>query len=256
MRIGVALSGGGVRCVAQIGILQVLQEMGVKISMISGTSGGAILGTLYAYGYSPAEIYKFVQKISPFTILKPAFMSTGLLDASKIEKELKKYFDKTTFEELKIPMVVACTDFLRAKPKYFVDGDFIRPIAASASIPIVFSPVKIGDSVYVDGGIVNNLPAEPLREYCDKIIGVHCNPVNDKSDNIGGMKRMFERTLLMAISCNAYQSKKLCDVFLEPEDLKYYRVMEYKKIPEIYEIGYKFGQKNKHLIEEMLQSNS
>lgn len=253
MKIGLVLSGGGVRCVAQIGILKVMEEMGIQISAISGTSGGAIIGALYAHGYAPDEIMEMVSKITPLTILRPAFKTSGVLDAEKIELELRKYISKDTFEDLKLPLFIACTNFLKAKTTYFDKGDLIRPISASAAIPIVFSPVKIGDSSYFDGGIMDNLPVRPLLGKCDKIVGVHCNPLNDRMQKVGSMRKMFERTMLMAISCNAYRSKEYCDVFLEPEDLKYYRILEYKKIPEIFEIGYKYAEKNKSLLEKLVK---
>jgi NTE family protein len=252
LKIGLALSGGGVRSAAHIGVIKALEELGVQISIISGTSGGAIVGALYANGYSPNQMLEFIKNISPLTILKPAFKISGLLSATKIEKELKNYFDKTTFESLKIPLTVACTDFLRGIPHYFNTGDFIKPISASSAIPVMFAPVKIDDSFYFDGGILNNLPAEVLVGKCDKIIGVHVNPVNNRMKNIGSIRKMFERTMMMAIGCNAYKSKEYCDVFLEPEDLKYYRILEYKKISEIYEVGYKYTLSQKDLILESI----
>lgn len=252
MKIGLVLSGGGVRCVAQIGVLKLMEELGIKVSAVSGTSGGAIIGALYAHGYAPIEILEMVKQVTPLTILKPAFKTSGFLDAERISTELRKHLKKQTFESLQIPFFVACTDFLKAKTTYFDKGDIIKPISASAAIPIVFSPVKIGNSVYFDGGIMDNLPVKPLAGKYDKIIGVHCNPLNERMQNVGSMRKMFERTMLMAISCNAYRSKEFCDIFLEPEDLKYYRILEYKKISEIYEIGYKYAQRNRHLLEPLM----
>ncbi|MEL7146094.1 MAG: patatin-like phospholipase family protein, partial [Bacteroidota bacterium] len=107
------------------------------------------------------------------------------------------------------------------------------------SIPVVFDPVKIDEKYYIDGGILNNLPVEPVKETCDKVVGIHTNPIGVAEAPIN-MKMVMERSLMLAINCNIELRKSMCDLFIEPEGLDKYRVFDIKKAKEIYEIGYRY----------------
>ena len=94
---------------------------------------------------------------------------------------------------------------------------------------------------YIDGGILNNLPVEPLIGHCDVIIGSNCNPISENYET-GNMRSLLERSLLMAINVNTLAKKDLCDVFLEPEALKKYGGFDFSKANEIFNIGYEYGK--------------
>ncbi len=249
MKIGLVLSGGGARGVAHLGVIKALEELSIQINIISGTSFGAVAGAFYADGYSPDDIFKLIVKTNLFKMVQPAINWRGLLSIEKTELLFDQYLTAKTFEELKLPLTVVATNVKKGKSKFFYSGALVKPILASACLPVIFKPVEIGNKLYIDGGILNNLPVEPLIGHCDRIIGVHTNPL-DAKNKPANMKAVFERTMMMTINYNVYARKNKCDIFLEPKALRGYNVFDFKKAPEIFEIGYEhtikyFSKKSK-----------
>src|SRR5579871_1099625 len=119
MKVGIALSGGGARGVAHIGVLKALEEMNVEISVISGTSAGSIVGSLYSYGYRPDEILSIVQNVSLFKSMRPSWTSTGLLSLEGLGHELIKHMPENNFSALKLPLTIAATDIKRGEIVHF-----------------------------------------------------------------------------------------------------------------------------------------
>ena len=113
---------------------------------------------------------------------------------------------------------------------------------ASSAIPVIFNPVKIDGDTYIDGGVLNNLPVEPLLGNCDRIIGFHCNPV-DLDFTYRKLKNLVERALLLSININVSQSIPHCDLFFEPAELKKFGAFDFAKAREIFNIGYHYAQK-------------
>jgi len=253
MRIGITFSGGGARGIAHIGILKALIEVGIKPDIISGSSAGAIIGALYAYGYSPEEMFKIVQDTKLFRILRPAFTWTGLLTLEKTYDFFKSFIPTDSFKSLKIPLYICATDVKKGQSTFFSSGSLIRSVMASSAIPVIFAPVEINEKFYIDGGITNNLPVEPLVGNCDKIIGLHCNPVNKEYD-AENMKDLLERTFIITINHNVESRKKICDLFLEPYELRNYRALDFAKAKEIYEIGYAFALDNESSIRAIIEN--
>lgn len=241
MKIGLVLSGGGSRGIAHLGVLKFLDELELPIAAISGSSSGAIAGALYSYGYSPDEILKIVQEIKLLKLIKPAISKTGLLRMETTEALFRKYIKEDDFSALKIPLTIAATDLCKGKSIYFTHGELIRPLMASSCIPVIFDPIKIRDDYYVDGGILNNFPTDPLVGQCDKIIGSHSNPI-DETFRLGNIKTMFERTFLLAINGNSYNNVKDCNIFLEPPGLKKVKVFDLGIANEIFNAGYEYAK--------------
>ncbi len=239
MKIGIVLSGGGSRGIAHLGIIKALEELGIVISIISGCSSGAILGALYSAGHTPEEILAIVKEIKFYKILRPAISKTGLLKMDGTEAIYAKYIPADDFSELNIPLIVAATDLKAGKTVYFSKGHLIRALMASSCMPVIFEPVLFENCLYVDGGLLNNFPAQILVGKCDKIIGSHSNPV-DEDFVVTSFKSMIERTFLLTINANAYPQRKYCDLFLEPPLLKTYKVFDTGKMDEIYQIGYDY----------------
>ncbi len=244
MKIGYALSGGGVRGVAHLGIIKLLEEEGIVPHMISGTSSGAIIGAFYGQGYTPGEILEIIEKTKLMNVLGLAINLKGLLSFDRTEKVFSKYFPENSFKDLRIPLIVAATNSRTGDIAYFSEGNLIRSVLASAAIPVIFKPVEIEGELYIDGGIVNNLPAESLAQHCDKIIGMHCNQI-DKNFTGDNIKGILERTFLLAINSNTKASRQLCDIYIEPDNIKKYRALEFGKVSEIYKKGYKFACKHR-----------
>lgn len=228
---------------AHIGVIQALEEAGLHFSHISGTSAGAIVGALYAHGYTPKEIFGIVQQVSIFKTVRPAWAWTGLLKMDGMQELLLRYLPENDFSQLKMPLTVAATEIRKGVIKYFSEGELIPAILASCSIPAVFSPIVFKESMYVDGGLLDNLPARPIRDACDFIIASNCNHVSQTFDPTN-LKVMIERSLLVAINANTDISKQLCDIVVEPPGLDKYSSFDIGKAKEIFDIGYKFTKEN------------
>ncbi|MEQ8239409.1 MAG: patatin-like phospholipase family protein [Cyclobacteriaceae bacterium] len=241
MKIGLVLSGGGARCLAHLGILEALVEHGVTYDVISGASAGAIMGSLLAEGFAPSEIAEILQKTSLLKIVRPSFNLRGLLHLDRASTELKRYIPHDSFEGLKIPLYVSTTDIMKGTVKVYKRGKLIKPLLASSSIPVIFDPIRIKKKVLVDGGILDNLPVKPIIKRVDRVIGLHCNPI-DPIEELSGWKSVFERTMMLAITQVAYTQKKYCDLFLEPPGLSFYNVFDFGKSKEIFDIGYAYAK--------------
>ncbi|MGE0772082.1 MAG: patatin-like phospholipase family protein [Cyclobacteriaceae bacterium] len=243
MKIGLALSGGGARGVAHVGVIKALEEIGIKFTHVAGTSAGSIVGALYAYGYSADEMFDIIKQVSIFRSVRPAWTWGGLLTMDGLKELLMKYLPENDFDKLKIPLTVAATEIKKGETHYFKKGELVPAIVSSCSIPAIFNPVSYNGGVYVDGGLFENLPAGALKNQCDFIVGSHCNPIGPNFDP-NSLRLVIERSLLMAIYANTQQSKKLCDVVIEPKELYKFSSFEIAKAKEIYEIGYQFTKEN------------
>ncbi|MEP1087580.1 patatin-like phospholipase family protein [Algoriphagus sp.] len=239
LKIGIALSGGGVRGIAHLGVLKALNEAGIKPTKVSGTSAGAIAGAMYCQGYLPDEILKIIVETNYFKFMRPAISLTGFLKMDSVGSLFKLYLKHDDFAQLKIPLSVAATDIKKGKVRYYSEGELIRPIMASSCIPGMFDPIVIGERYLVDGGVLNNLPVEPLEGVCDYVIGVNCNQLPEES-NVSNMKKLIERSVIMAMNYNVYSRESKCDYFIEPPGLGKYGVFDIKKAAELFGVGYDY----------------
>jgi NTE family protein len=237
MKIGLTLSGGGARGIAHLGALKAFDEWGIKPSMISGVSSGAIVGALYAAGLEPEFIIDTLINSKLHRYLRPAWSRFGFLNIEKFIKLYQLYLPVKTFEELKIKLFISATDLKEGKTIYFHEGPILRPILASSCIPVLFNPVSIGDRQYIDGGMLNNLPVEPLLGHTDFIFGINCNPTN-KQFRVEGMKSVMERTFHLMLSINVKERIKYCDIYIEPTGLSNFTIFDIKNARAIYKIGY------------------
>tara|TARA_B110000046_G_C12910693_1_gene362687 strand:+ start:222 stop:1034 length:813 start_codon:yes stop_codon:yes gene_type:complete len=238
--IGLALSGGGCRSVAHLGMMEALIEQGFSFSRIAGSSAGAIIGALYCQGIPPKEILKILKNLNYLRFFRPDFSWKALLNLEKVIDFLRIHLPEDDFSSLHTPLVVVATDLNKGKIKYFKKGQLWRPLIASCSIPVVFSSIKINGKAYVDGGLLNNLPIEPLKNKCKYVIGLHCNPIGKIRTNVN-WKRQLERSCLLAISSRDQLKIKKTDLFWEPPKLSSYHVFDFKRLDNIFEIGYSYA---------------
>jgi NTE family protein len=205
-KIGLALGGGGIRGAAHIGVLRVLEKEGIKVDCIAGTSIGAIVGGLYCAGLSLDEIERMVAKKSLkkayYTVplwfrvaLVPLFMIPhligqdydGLYRGNKFAKFINKSVaeDNQTIENLKIPFCAIAASLTDREAHALKQGNLGRALQASSAIPILRRPVEINNDVYIDGGIINNLPIEECRALgADIVIAVSLNVEDDPDISI------------------------------------------------------------------------
>jgi NTE family protein len=243
MTVGLVLSGGGARGISHLGVLKALDELDVPIHRISGTSVGAIVGAFYAAGVRPDDILDIVLKTPLLKVIRPAWTLKGLLSLEGLRKLLLPHFPDNSFSALRLPLTVAATDIAVGKPAYFSQGELIPALQASCSVPAVFAPARVNGSVYVDGGILDNLPAGVIRPACDFLIGVHCNPIRAPFD-ARNIRSVIERSLLMAINGNTTLSKNLLDLLIEPDAAGNMSTFDLAKGKALFDIGYEFTMRH------------
>jgi NTE family protein len=236
-KIGLVLSGGGARGFAHLGVIQALNEAGIYPDVICGTSAGAIAGVFYADGYTPREIFNMTVSNSRLHYIRPIVQKDGLLQISGVIRILKDNLHATTFEELKIPLFVTATDLNNGRVDYFSSGELINPVVASASIPVLFKPVTIGDKNYVDGGVLDNLPIKPIENKCRFIIGSFVNPTGYQ-ENVSNLINIAERVFLLSMSKEVNEKSKKFDLFIAPIELRNYKILDPEKAEELFMVGY------------------
>ena len=266
---GLALSGGGARGFAHIGILKVLDEEGIKIDQIAGTSTGALIASLYACGYSGAEIEDMVLNLDWLALIndqverknKPisfkhwqdeSNLSLRLQNLTPVLPEgvtpgngiINELFNLTwesctckNFDKLSIPLRIPATDAINGVTKVFDHGNLHEVIFASFCFPTLLQPFKLDDTLYIDGGILMNLPTAPLREMgSDIVIGIKTNSALKGSDDIQGILDVLEQTAGVAMQSNIKSSLEDCDIVIEP-DLTEFGMLRFDAIKEIIDAG-------------------
>ena len=170
LKVGLALGGGGVRGGAHIGVLKVLEEYGIKIDLIAGTSAGSAVAALYAYGYKAQQIEEIYAKTDVIDLLKWRPTKKGLVNPSGYSKILSQYTDNGKIEDAKIPLYIVTTDLISRKQVIFNSGDIVTAVTASSAIPGMMPPVRHNGMLLSDGGILNNCPCDVLRNNGADII--------------------------------------------------------------------------------------
>ncbi|WP_310993258.1 patatin-like phospholipase family protein [Aequorivita marina] len=238
-QIGLVLSGGGARGAAHIGALKAFEEYNIEPTYVSGTSVGAIVGALYAGGVHWSEILNFFKDTSIFHTKRYAFNKPGFLDTEKFYDDLKVFFPRDNFDVLEKNLSITATNVIDGKLKIFNEGQLIKPVIASASFPGVFTPTEINGSYYIDGGILNNFPIEPLQKPCDKIIGVFINGL--KKISVKDLKHSFsvaDRALKIRAASESISKFSACDLLISPKGLGEYATFGMGNIDAIFELGY------------------
>jgi len=236
-RTGLVLSGGAVRGIAHLGVLQALIEHKISINIISGASAGALAGALFSEGYSPFEILDIFSKKKFYEFVRISFPRSGFLKVDGLKKLLNKHLKTKRLEELPVPLVVSATNFREGKIEYFESGQLIDVLIASSSIPFLFEMQKIDGIPYTDGGVMDNLPIEPIRSRCRNIIAVHVNPLG-QYETVKNPLQIIERTFHLAVASAIQRKKSLADLFIEPQGLTEYGLLDLRKAKTIFQIGY------------------
>lgn len=239
LTIGLTLSGGGARGTAHIGVLKALLEGGVVPNRLVGVSSGAIVATLYSAGMAPDDMLKFVLESSMLRVIKFGIPLTGLTTLDYLKERLALIVPENSFEGLKYPLHIGITNLTTAQHELRNSGPLHDILAASCSIPFVFKPVEIDGYKYVDGGVIRNMPVEPLLHDTDFIIGSNLMPYGllppaDISTVISVVWRTFE----LSIMSNTVPGMDLCDVIIEPSLLNDCNIFNFTKLQEMYDVGY------------------
>ena len=175
-KIGLAFGGGFARGIAHIGSLKVLEEEGIPVDYIAGTSVGSIIGAAYASGVSAKELSEIALMVRFKHFARWTLSRFGLCNNDRIETLLQKMLKVHTFEEMKIPLAIAATEFTTGEPAVFTSGPVIPAVRASCAYPGMFLPVEIDGKTYVDGMLAWLVPTTPLKQMgANRVIGLYLN---------------------------------------------------------------------------------
>lgn len=242
--IGICLSGGAALGLAHIGVLQALEEQGIYPTQIAGSSMGAIVGAIYAAGFSPDEMLQLIKddklyKITKLMTFRPTFLKSGLSTHTILRSLIRELIPHNSFDGLKKKMHVCVTNLCTAEWEIIDSGDKLDEwVAASASIPGLFESIKLNNTFYVDGGLLNNLPAQGVEKYCKNIIGVdvipHRVPVDLKkpTDSVAYSVRAVQHQ-------NSKVGRELCQFLIEPNAIDEFNEFSFDSYQDIYQYGYK-----------------
>ncbi len=252
-RLGIVLSGGGSRGLAHAGVLRALAENGLEPDCIAGTSAGALVGALHASGRDSAEILRFFADANPFRMSRLALNKPGVIDSEKIVGSFHHWFPEDSFEALAKPLFVTGTDLLAGRLEVWSAGPLVRPLLASSAVPFVISPTRVDGRLYVDGGIVNNFPVEPLFGLCDAILGVHATPLSAPSEgDLNSTFAVSQRALEIGMFHASRRKFHHADLVISPAGLSRFSTFDTRRHAEIVEIGYQAALEQMDAIRALL----
>lgn len=235
---GFALSGGFIRGLAHLGMLQALFENNIRPDILSGTSAGSIVSAFIADGKEPFEIMELFgdQSFTDLANISPG--KEGLMNMEKFTDFLKSNLKARKIEDLKIPVVITATDFDHGISVHFTHGELTERIAASCCIPVLFKPVVIDNTHYVDGGVFMNIPVSPIRDLCRNVYALNVyKMMNEKYED--NLIHIALRAYHYMFQANTLHELKLADHIIAPDGLEEFANYELDKAEDIFEIGYK-----------------
>jgi NTE family protein len=284
-KIGLALSGGGARGFAHIGILKWFEEHRIPVDYLAGTSMGGLVGGMYAIGKSPGEMQELVGSLEWDDLLRgspsfqqlsyrrkedrlfipgaltlglrrgvnlPAGINAGMEIGLVFDRLALPYDNVGSFDNLPIPFRCVATDMVAAEPVILKEGSLSRSLRATMSIPGMFTPVEIDGKILADGGILNNIPTDIVKQMgADIVIAVDIGtPLGDK-ESLNSMFGVLNQASGVATMENVRRNLRLADLLISP-DLEKYTLLDFNASAAIIELGYR-GAEQKAL---MLQSFS
>lgn len=285
-RIGLSLSGGGAKGFTHVGVLKVLDSLGVKVDYISGTSMGAIVGGLYAAGYTGKDIEKVVMDTDFYSLITdpkprqetsffsksvdkylltvplrngkvslPSSISTGQRNVYLLKELLKNVSNIDDFSKLPIPFMCIATNIESGQMQIFEKGDLVSSILASSAFPSLLEPVKIGDSIYVDGAMSVNFPSKPLKDKgIDIVIGVDLNQPLAKRENLNSVISIMNQIIDFGIKKETINQYKYTDINIKP-DLSGITATSYDNKRQILDSGYVEALRYIDILKELPKRN-
>ncbi len=216
-KIGLALGGGAARGFAHIGVLQVLEEQGIKPDLVVGTSAGSLAATLYASGKTPKEMAELAMNMDESSITDWMFPSRSLMKGEALAKFVRTATVNTQIENMRVPLGIVATDLNNGQPILFQRGDAGTAVRASSSVPGVFQPVKIGGREYVDGGLVSPVPVRFARKMgADIVIAVDISAIPEGEPTKSAIDILMQTFNIMGHSISEYELKD-ADVVMRPK---------------------------------------
>ena len=217
--VALVLGSGGARGYAHIGVIEVLEQQGIHPDFIVGTSAGSIVGSIYASGKTAAELHDIALNLKPNDVRDVNVSLKGFFNGQKVENYINRQVNNTPLQNLKIPMYVVATELKNGEKTVFNYGNTGQAVRASTAIPSMFVPTKIGDTEYVDGGLVSPVPVQVARDLgADIVIAVDilAQPIHTETSNVWGL---FNQNINIMQGRLAEEELKNADIVIQP-DLK------------------------------------
>ena len=216
-RIGLALGGGAARGFAHIGVIQVLEENGIRPDLVVGTSAGSLVAALYASGKNAAALSRLADGMDETAFTDWSFPGRGLLRGEALARYVREHTGGRMIEQMKLPLGIVATDLDSGQPILFQMGDAGMAVRASSAVPAVFMPVRIGTREYVDGGLVAPVPVRFARQMgAELIIAVDISAAPDGNPTGDPMRMLLQTFAIMGRSINSFELRE-ADVVMRPE---------------------------------------
>jgi NTE family protein len=215
-RIGLALGGGAARGFAHIGVIQVLEEQGIKVDLVAGTSAGSLVAALYASGKNGKDLATLAEGMDEGAITDWAFPTRGLIRGEALARYVRAQTGNKLIEQMALPLGIVATDLSDGSPILFQTGDTGAAVRASSSVPAVFQPVKIGAREYVDGGLVAPVPVRFARQMgAELIVAVDISEPPEAKPPGDAMRMLLQTFSIMGRSINNFELRE-ADVVMRP----------------------------------------
>ena len=218
-RIGLALGGGAARGFAHVGVIQVLEEAGIRPTLVTGTSAGSLVAALYASGKSGAQLQQVAETMEEATIADWTLQifTRGVLRGEALAKYVNVQVGQKPIEAMAIPLGIVATDLNSGNEVLFQRGDTGTAVRASSAVPAVFQPVKVGAREYVDGGLVSPVPVRAARKMgAELIIAVDISTAPEASAANGTLEILLQTFTIMGKSISSIELKD-ADVLVRPQ---------------------------------------
>ena len=216
-RLGLALGGGAARGFAHIGVIQVLEEQGIKVDLVAGTSAGSLVAALYASGKNGREMATLAEAMDEGAITDWAFPTRGLIRGEALARYVRDKTGNKLIEQMAMPLGIVATDLSDGSAILFRSGDTGAAVRASSSVPAVFQPVKIGTREYVDGGLVAPVPVRFARQMgAELVIAVDITSPPEEKPGSDAVRMLLQTFSIMGRSINNYELRD-ADVVLRPK---------------------------------------
>ena len=216
-RIGLALGGGAARGFAHIGVIQVLEENGIKVDCVAGTSAGSLVAALYASGKNGTALAAMADNMEESAFTDWAFPGRGLIRGEALARFVRENTGGKSIEQMRVPLGIVATDLDSGNPILFQIGDPGVAVRASSAVPAVFTPVRIGTREYVDGGLVSPVPVRFARQMgADVVIAVDISAIPDGNPTGDPMRMLLQTFAIMGRSINSFELRE-ADVVMRPK---------------------------------------
>ncbi len=215
--IGLALSGGAARGIAHIAVLDTLEQEGIPIHALAGTSAGSVVGALYASGIPLMDIRRILLGAKWKNVLKLAVPKLGLVSSEGIYKFMDSILKGKKFSALQLPFAAVATDLRSGEKVTITTGSVARAVQASCSLPVIFTPTEINKRILIDGGVSSQIPVRSVREELGarKVIAVDVNYRALESDEFNNIVKIATHLSALWASRNARDEEKLADVVIQ-----------------------------------------